>query len=497
MSNQGFLAQLKPTAATNTLLYTSPVDQSASTVLNVANDGTGSAYSVAVKNYDQQLTVDASGYLLHPGDVITSYYITTDAAMTASSGFIPGQLITTEDQEKTFRFESFYVPEYTEIFVKTASLRSVTIEALTGTFTVGDTVSIGVAPDTTTATVFGSYNLSGTNFVVIGPSTIAGNGGGGGAGGEFFDGDIITAAGNSATATISSGGITAAANEFIFSTTTAGGVYNVHIFDPLTTLTDRTYRFNVSDATMAGRDLKFSIGVNGEWGADGVIGGVSPDDGTEFILGKTSNGTAGNPGAYVQYNFVAAGNSLPSILYFYDGGTGTPSNADYGGSDRYLTMNFASSFNDLYIYNLSGTLVPNTDTFVVNGVTYTITAQNAGPYGYVRSYSGTTLEVVKGPGSADFAATDKFRDNPKQTLNADRSTVEVSSVDVDVTDVEDKHYIIIAKTNSANNIDKTTSLVVGPGETVIVNSATANNVFSLIGFEDTSSSFETRVFGAS
>jgi hypothetical protein len=497
MANQGFLAQLKPTGATNTLLYSSPVDQSASTVLNVANDGTGSAYNVAVKNYDQQLTVDASGYLLHPGDVITSYYITTDAAMTASSGFVPGQLITTEDQEKTFRFESFYVPEYTEIFVKTASLRSITVESLTGTFDVGDTISIGATPNTTTATIFGSYNLAGTNFVVVGPSTIAGTGGGSGAGGEFFDGDIITATGNSATATISSGGITAASNEFIFSTTTAGGVYNVHIFDALTTLTDRAYRFNVADATMTGRDFKLSITVNGEWGADGVIGGVSPDDGQEYILGKTSNGTAGSAGAYVQYNFVAGGSSLPSTLYFYDGGTGTASNADYGGSDRYLTMNFASSFNDLYIYDVSGTLAPNTDTFVVSGVTYTITAQNVGPYGYVRSYSGTTLEVIKGVGSTDFAANDKFRDNPKLTLGADRSTVEVSTVDIDVTDVEDHHYIIIDKDNSANNIDKTTSLVVGPGERIIVSSDTANNVFSLIGFEDTSSSFETRVFGAS
>ena len=60
MADQGILAQSKPAAATNTLLYSAPIDQSASTILNVANDGTGAAYDVAVKNYDQKLTLDAS-----------------------------------------------------------------------------------------------------------------------------------------------------------------------------------------------------------------------------------------------------------------------------------------------------------------------------------------------------------------------------------------------------------------------------------------------------
>ena len=47
MANQGILAQSKPAANTDTLLYSAPVDKSASTVLNVANDGTGSTFDVA------------------------------------------------------------------------------------------------------------------------------------------------------------------------------------------------------------------------------------------------------------------------------------------------------------------------------------------------------------------------------------------------------------------------------------------------------------------
>ena len=486
MADQGILAQSKPAAATNTVLYSSPVDQSASTVLNVANDGTGSAYSVAVKDYNQRLTLDASTYLFHEGDTISSYFITTDAQMNSSSGFSAGQTITSTDGEVSFKFESFYTPEYTEIFVKTESLRAITIESANGTFEVGDTLATGASPDDTTATVFGISTTTDGQILYVGPSTINGSGA------EFADGNSVYTA--SASATISAGGISAAVNEFIFSTTTAGGVYNVHINDALTVLVDRTYRFNVSDATMAGRDFKLSDTVNGEWGPDNVIGGVSPDDGSEYTDGKTSNGTAGNAGAYVQYDLTVTGNALPSQLYFYDGGTGTASNADYGGSDRYLTINYASTFDAFYICSLYGTIVPNTTSFIVGGVTYTITAQTPGPYGYVRRYVGTALDVILGPNSSAYAGSEQFREVPKSNTAA-RSVATVSAIGVDETALEDQHYITVGATNSANNVDKITSLVVGPGETVVVNSTTQNNVFSLIGFEDSSSSYVVRVYG--
>ena len=486
MADQGFLAQLKPAANTNTVLYASPVDQSASTVLNVANDGTGSAFSVAVKDYTQRLTLDASTYFFHKGDVVSSYYITTDATMSSSSGFSAGQLITTEDKETSFRFESFYTPPFTEIFVKTESLRAITVESLNGTFAAGETIATGAAPDDTTALIYGVAVTPGSTIVYVGPSTINGSSV------EFAAGNSVYTSNGSAT--IAAGGIAAANPEFIFSTTTSGGVYNVYIGQAITVLVDRTYRFNVADATMAGRDFKLSSTTNGEWGPDNTIGGASSDDGTEFTEGKTSSGTAGTGGAYVQFDFTVGGNLIPSILYFYDGGTGTAANAFYGGSDRFLTMNYASSYNAFYIYDLQGTITTNTDTFIVSGVTYTITAESTGPYGYVRRYSGTDLDVILGPNSSVYAGSEEFRDVPKLNT-AGRSTATVSSIDVDETAVEDQHYYIIGKTNSANNVDKTTSFVVGPGETVVVYSVTQNNVFSLVGFEDGSSSYTVRIFG--
>lgn len=482
MADQGLLAQSKPTGATNTLLYGAPVDQSASAVLTIANDGTGSAFDVGIKDFDQKLTVDASTYLLHPGDVISGYRVEVGTAIALSEGFNGGLELTTDDFEKTFKFESFYVPAVTTIYVKDVAIRSVAIESKTGNFAVGETLSTGVSPNDTTALIYGVTETT----LYIGPSTINGSGV------EFTDGDSVTSTGG-ASATISAGGIATAVQTFVFSNTTAGGTYNTYIQDRFELFSDRTYRFDVSDTSMTGRDFKLSDVVNGEWGPDDTIS--TGDDGTEYTTGKTTSGTAGDgAGAYVQYDFGSY-ETIPSPLYYYDGGIGTPGNSVYGGSTEDIEISDSYTYTEFYIYDKEGTLVDNTDSFTFGGTTYTITGQTSGPYGYVRSYSGTDLYVVKGEGSADFAGTNTFQDNPKDnTVN--RNLVTVSSVDVATTALEASNYIIQNKTNSANNNDRVTSLVIGPGERLIVESATANNVFSLIGFEDNSTAFTTRVFGS-
>ena len=116
-------------------------------------------------------------------------------------------------------------------------------------------------------------------------------------------------------------------------------------------------------------------------------------------------------------------------------------------------------------------------------------------YGYVRSYTSTSLKVILGTGSAAFAGTDTFRDVPKLNTGT-RTTATVSSVAVAQTALAGTEYIAKDVTNGNNEIDKITSIVIGPGENLIVESATQNNVFSLVGFEDASTAFTTRVFGA-
>ena len=486
MAKQGLLAQSRPAANTDTVLYRAPIDQSASTVLTIANDGTGSTYDVAVKDYDQKLTLDASTYKLHEGDLITSYSIEVNTSFLSASGggggvtLSAGDLLTTTDKEKSFRFESFKVPAFTTIFVKEDGVRVIDVESVSnGPFVVGNTISKGSGSDTTTAIVLG---VTQAGDITIGPSTINGSGS------EFAAGDSISVSGG-ASATISTNGVGSEVNAFIFSTTTANGTYNL---SPGTVFDDRVYRFDVSDSTMSGRDFHLSTTINGEWGPDGTSG--NSDDGTEYTTGKTTNGTAGQSGAYVQYDFGSY--TWPGTLYYYDGGTGTASNNVYGGSTKSIANSTTYSYNEMFVYDVVGTIVNSTDAFIFNGTTYTITGQTSGAYGYVRDYTGTSLKFIKGLNSGDWSGSDTFRDVPKDNT-ADRTTATVSSVAVASAAVEASNYIVDGVTNGANEVDKITSLVIGPGETVVVKSTTQNNVFSLIGFEDSSTAITTRVFGQS
>ena len=485
MAKQGLLAQLKPSANTDTVLYSVPINRTISTVLTIANDGTGSAYDVAVKNYDQKFTLDAATYKLHEGDVITSSVVEVGTALSGTGSLTVGDTITTTDQEKSFKFESFYTPPFTEIFVKVFAIRAVPVESITGEFAVGNTISKGTSPNDTTAVVYGQDGV----LLHIGPSTLNGTGT------EFAAGDSIGVSGGAAATISASPAITAANDEFTFSTTTAGGVYNLFMGggNIFSLFDDRTYRFNVSDATMSGRDSHLSETINGEYGPDGEAS-TTADNGTEYTTGKTTNGTAGSGGAYVQYAF--GDSTTPVALFFYDGGTGTASNANYGGTDRVITFSTIYTYPGVYVFDKVGTIVDNTDTFLLDGVTYTITSQTAGAYGYVRDYTGSVLTFIKGLNSGDFSGSDTFRDVPKLN-SASRTTATINSVDVASAAVEVSNYLVDGDATGNNEVDKITSLVVGPGETLVVKSTTANNIFSLVGFEDASNAITTRIFGQS
>ena len=489
MATQGLLAQLKPTANTDTILYEGPVASSASTVLTIANDGTGSAYDVAIKDYCQKVTLDASTYKLHKGDILSHYEIQLNTAspLSTTANIAPGTTFTSADAEKTLKFESYLVPTLTTLFVKVFAIRQVTLESVAGNFAVGDTITKGTAPNDTTATVYDSFDDTVNNLRIlqIGPSTLNGTGT------EFGDGDSVQV-GSNGTGTVSTGGVAAANNEFVFSTTTSGGTYQMYVNEAITVFTDRVYRFDTSDSSMSGRDFKISVEVNGEWGTDNTAGSL--DDGTEYTTRKTTNGTAGSGGAYVQYDLSANTNTV-AAYYYYDGGTGTAANANYGGSDRVLQTSTNFTYNAFWAYDVTGTWVA-TDTFTHSGSTYTVDGTVPGAYGYVRDYTGAVMTFIKGIGSPDITTSDTFFDVPA-LAGGTRSTMNVNSIDVASNAVEASHYIVKGLSNGNNEVDKITSLVIGPGETVVVNSATANNVFSLIGFEDSTTSFPTQTYTAS
>ena len=488
MATQGLLAQLKPTANTDTILYEGPVDSSASTQLTIANDGTGSAYDVAIKDYCQKVTLDASTYKLHKGDILTHYQVDLNVAspLSTTANIAAGTVFTSADAEKSLKFESYLVPELTTIFIKVFAIRQVTLESTAGNFAVGDTITKGTAPNDTTATVYDVFDDTVNNLMIlqIGASTINGTGT------EFADGDSVSVGTNGA-GTVSTGGVGSANNEFVFSLTTSGGTYQMFVNEAITVFTDRVYRFDVSDSSMSGRDFKLSVETNGEWGPDGVAGGL--DDGTEYTTGKTTNGTAGSGGAYVQYDFSANPN-VTAAYYYYDGGTGTASNANYGGADRVLQTSTNFTYNGFWAYDVHGTWT-SSDTFTVGGSTYTIASTTPGAYGYVRDYTGSVLKFIKGVGSPDITTSDTFYDVPALAGGA-RSLIGVNSIDVASNAVEASHYITQGTTNGNNEVDRITSLVIGPGETVVVKSVTANNVFNLIGFEDSTTSFPTQTYTA-
>ena len=482
MAKQGILAKSKPSGATNTLLYSAPIDSSASTVLTVNEQGgSGTTYDVALKNYDQKMTLGSSNYLLHEGDVVTGYRVTLNTPLPASAGLNAGTLLTSTSGEETFKFESFYLPAFTEVVVKVKAIRALTLESTSGTFAVGETFSTGTAPNATTATIFAAAEGSGTYTVYIGPSTINGSGA------EFAAGDSVSSSG-SATGTISTGGIGAAVNEFTF--TESGGTEDLYLGTVLTVFSDRVYRFNVADSSLSGLDFSLSTVVNGEWGPDNTAG--NSDDGTEYTTGRTTNGTAGSSGAYIQYDFTQDTN-LSGNLYVYEGTTGTAGNSAYGGSDRFLTVSNAFVYSELYVYDITGTWTNSTDSFLFNGVTYTVTAQTAGAYGFIRSYSGTTAYVIKGTGSADFTTSSTFQDNPK-LAGASRTAVTVSSIDVATNAVETQEYLRKDNTLAADSAEEIKSLVIGPGERLIVECAAAEANFVLIGFEDASTAFTPRTY---
>lgn len=488
MANQGILGQAKPT--TGSVLYAAPADRSASLAIRVANDGTASTFDVALKDYDQKLTLDASTYKLHKGDVISNYKVTVNEEF-SDDAFDPGTLLTSSDGEKTLKFESPTIPDYVEYFVKAVSTRTIAVESTTGTdFAVGDTLSIGTSPDTTSVLLYEIIaNEENESAVLrVGPDVIAGAGGGGGTGGALAEGDVIGT--GSGSATISTGGIATAENNFVFSTTTANGTYQYYgSQDSLEFFDDRTYRFNVADTSMNGLVFALSETINGEWGPDGIAS--SGDEGTEFTTGKTTNGTPGTTGAYVQYNF--AGTVTPSQLYYYETTTGTAANSEYGGNDASIDANTQYTYTSFFAYDVLGGWTNSTDTFVNEGVTYTVTAQSSGAYGYVRSYSGTALYFIKGEGSPDFAGTDTFRDVPK-LAGAARTVATVSSVAVATTAEEAENLVVDGKNLTANATEHITSIVLAPGERIVVSSATANNAFTAVGFEDASTELGVRLY---
>ena len=142
----GRLAADKPGATTNTVLYKCNTIRSGSTVLNVCNQGSGSAsYRAALRDYDQVLHLDGtntSTYKLVKGNHITGYKLKLNPGFQDANAIQGATILTTNGAEAKI-LDVFKPTNDVELFtqVKEISLTNLQADSLAGTLQGGETLT--------------------------------------------------------------------------------------------------------------------------------------------------------------------------------------------------------------------------------------------------------------------------------------------------------------------------------------------------------------------
>lgn len=308
--------------------------------------------------------------------------------------------------------------------------------------------------------------------------------------------------------------------KFVYDIGSVGVYQNVTNFS---VILDRTYRFLQNDASNTGHSLRFQ--VTGET--------------TEYTTGVSVVGTAGSAGSYTQIDISSTTSNNLNIVDLDETGLG-------GG----VTIDNNPLYTSIYVYDVDG-VISVTDSFNTGSGSNDVGAVHIGPYGYVHSYSGSALKVSLGLNSVAFSERTTtvtgtngqrtitvgsatglvkgmavsgtgiasgariasisgttvtlsiantgavsgtgtfehmFYDSPRE-MGVVRSLVKVSSLTA-VTDVNAEDYVLFDKSLATKVTDKNTSIVIGPGQSIVVNSSVADLSYVLNGFEDTTSDFE-------
>ena len=155
----GRLAASNPSATTNTLLYRSVIDQTASTVLTATNiSGSGVTYRAALRNYDQILKLDGdepSNLIFNKGNPISTYKlkITPGISFAAAS---PNAELNSQSGSRAKLLDVYKDTSTINRYVKVEKIANFEgdSQTLIGTFQNGETITGAVSTFTATLKQF-------------------------------------------------------------------------------------------------------------------------------------------------------------------------------------------------------------------------------------------------------------------------------------------------------------------------------------------------------
>ena len=437
----GRLAASNPSATTNTLLYRSVIDQTASTVLTATNiSGSGVTYRAALRNYDQILKLDGdepSNLIFNKGNPVSTYKlkITPGISFAAAS---PNAELNSQSGSRAKLLDVYKDTSTINRYVKVEKIANFEgdSQTLIGTFQNGETITGAVSTFTATLKQFEATTgliyaniadvasnatsvkvsrntglAEGTKLMLSTDPTVTGT--------EVvtIDAGGIDVSTNSLTITRSVYGTTASAipggqyvKSFIDSATTStineGATFTAA--DVTLTLTDATGFLEgsfirigneiMSVTTVAGNDLTI---VRGQYGTsavdhnDGTAVVQMTDSGDYYLNWFTeSEGIAGGTSsASISLNFSQGSNSITNRDRF------TVAEGSIGGVYQYLTLSGhdnertyrydqSDSSNSGHPYRLS---TEDDGSQTLTGAEYTTGVTKVGTAGSAGAYTEITI----------------------------------------------------------------------------------------------------------
>lgn len=307
---------------------------------------------------------------------------------------------------------------------------------------------------------------------------------------------------------------------FVFDTNSDG------IYEVLTNFNfniDRTYRFLQSDSSNLDHDIRF------------VVTGSA----LAYTVGVTTNGVAGNSGAYVQIAISSATSPNLSLV-----------DLDESAYSISTAIEDDPIYKQIYVYDVDGTLAES-ESFSTGTGSNTIDYVYPGPYGYIHDYTSTQLKVSLGLNSSAFSTYTKtavsgvsgqktitlnnvtslipgmevsgtgiatgtrvssitgsvvtldisntatvtgsilfeyiFYDSPRET-GSSRSYVKYVSSTAS-TYINNEDYLYYDNALVSTNTDKNSGIIVGPGQSLVVYSSAVGLNFIINGFLDSTLDF--------